>query len=319
MQGYYLTSTTSAIPQNDGTYPATSGGNQYNVNDMGIYTQGNYHTKSGIGITLGARLDYNQVRRDGGLGYHLSPRFVIDYSIKDWVFKGIISHGIENVSNYTKFDDVNIAPNPALKPETINNYEVSASKKISDAFMADIDFYYSSIRNVVSAVVFNRILQNQNIGEFKIRGIQSNLYFKSPDKRWKASLNYTFTDPLQTKSVDTLDNVVNVDLRVPDIAAHKVNAVVNYLFLKKININFRANYLSGKKNGLNTTAPANKINFPAYIIGNTTLSFLNLAKGGTLQLGCNNIFNKTYFSPGIRTAGGVRVPNSILQMGRSSL
>jgi outer membrane receptor for ferrienterochelin and colicins len=317
LQGYYLTSATSSVPQNDGTYPASPGGNQYNVNDIGVYSQGNYRTKNGIGFTLGARLDYNQIRRDAGLGYHLSPRFVIDYALKEWVFKAIVSHGIENVSNYTKFDDVNIAPNPALKAETIYNYEFSASKKISDLFMADIDFYYSSIRNVVSAVVLNRVLQNQNIGEFKIKGIQSNFYYKSPGKKWQASLNYTFTDPLQTKSVDSADNVVDIDLRVPDIAAHKLNAVINCIFLKNFNINFRGNYLSAKKNGLNTTAPANKLSFPGYFVGNATLSVQNYIKGATLQLGCNNIFNNTYFSPGIRTAGGVRVPNAILQIGRN--
>jgi hypothetical protein len=53
LQGYYLTSTTSSTPQNDGTTPSTTGGNQYNVNDIGIYSQGNYRTKFGLGITLG--------------------------------------------------------------------------------------------------------------------------------------------------------------------------------------------------------------------------------------------------------------------------
>src|SRR5207249_6248880 len=53
LQGYYLTSTTSPVPQDNGTYPDASGGNQYNVNDIGIYSQGSYQTKIGFDFTLG--------------------------------------------------------------------------------------------------------------------------------------------------------------------------------------------------------------------------------------------------------------------------
>jgi outer membrane receptor for ferrienterochelin and colicins len=317
LQGYYLTSTTSSNPQNDGRTPNTPGGNEYNVNDVGIYSQGNYRTKFGLGITLGARLDYNQIRKSEGLGYHLSPRFVIDYTLHNFIFKGIISHGIANVSNFTKFDDVNVAPNPGLKPETIYNYELSVAGKISDAFSADIDFYYSYVKDVVSAVLGGRVMQNQNIGEFKIKGIQSNIYFKSPNKKWQATLNYAFTDPYQTKSVDTLNKVTDVDLKVSDIASHKINGILNVVVLKKFNVNFRGNYLSTKKNSLETSVPNNQLLFDGYFIGNAAISATNLLKGITLQFTCNNIFNKTYYSPGIRTAGGVRVPNEILQMRRN--
>jgi len=317
LQCYYLTSTKSATPQNDGAVPNAPGGNENNVNDIGIYSQGNYRTKFGLGITLGARLDYDVIRNDEGLGYHVSPRIVVDYTLNNFIFKGIVSSGLENVSNYTKFDEVNIAPNPNLKPESIYNYEFSLGGKISDAVSADIDFYYSNVKDVVSAVISNRVLQNQNIGEFKIKGIQSNFYYKSPGKKWQATLNYAYTDPHQTQSVDTLGNVSNIDLRVSDIASHKINGIVNFIVLKNFNINIRGNYLSSKKNLVETSVPNNRLLFSGYFISNATISANDLIKNITLQLGCNNIFNKIYYSPGIRTAGGVRVPNQILQMGRN--
>jgi outer membrane receptor for ferrienterochelin and colicins len=317
LQGYYLTSTTSSTPQNDGTTPVTPGGNQYNVNDIGVYSQGNYRTKFGLGITLGARLDYNEVRSGGGLGYHLSPRFVVDYTKHNYIFKTIVSSGIENVSNFTKFDEINIAPNPNLKPETIYNYEFSVGKKFSEIISADVDFFYSRIRDVVSAVISNRVVQNQNIGEFKIKGIQSNIYFRSPNKKWQATLNYSFTDPHQTQSVDTFGHVTNIDLRVADIAKHKINGIVNIVVLKNFNINLRANYLSSKKDSINTSSPNNKLRFDGYFLCNTAITADNLIKGVSIQLGCNNLFNKIYSSPGIRTSGGIRVPNEIFQMGRN--
>jgi len=320
LQGYYLTSDSSSVPEDYGTHPdSLRGGNQYNVNDIGVYTQGNYRTKNGFGFTVGARLDYNQIRHGGGLGFNLSPRFVIDYVKKGWVFKTIISKGIQNLSNYTKFDQVNIEPNPSLKSESIYNYEISASNKISNALMADIDFFYSKVKNVVNTFQAFHVLKNVNIGEYEIKGIQTNLYFNSLNKKWQALLNYTYTDPKQTKGIDLESGkLVDSTLRIADIASHKVNAVVNFIFLKNFNVNFRANYVSSKKAGDSTSVRFNLISkFDDYIIGNVVIGAQNLIKGTTIQLICNNIFDKIYYSPGIRSTGGSRYPNSILQMGRN--
>ena len=233
LQGYYLTDTTSSVPQINGTTPVTPGGNQYNVNDVGIYTQGNYRTKIGLGFTAGARVDYNKIRQGSGLGYQISPRIVIDYSKREWIFKTIFSKGIQNVSNYTKFDDVIVKPNPSLTSESIYNYEFSVRNKISGSLTADIDFYYSKVKDVVATILTKSVLQNENVGEFVIKGIMTNLYYKSPDKKWQASLNYSYTNPKQTKDFDSLLNkIVPVDNIIGDIAFHKINAAVNIIFLK---------------------------------------------------------------------------------------
>jgi outer membrane receptor for ferrienterochelin and colicins len=329
LQGYYLTDITSSVPEDHGTYPdSLPGGNHYNVNDIGIYTQGSYRSKNGFGFTLGARLDYNQIRHGGGLGYNLSPRFVIDYTKKEWVFKAIISKGIQNVSNYTKFDNVLVTPNDSLKAEKIYNYEISAGYKISNTFMADVDFFFSNVKDVISLYQENHVIKNTNNGKYKIKGIQTNLYFNSIDKKWQASLNYTYTDSKRTRGVGTPplgeDNInseiVTSTVKVADIAPHKVNAVVNFSFLKNLNINFRGNYVSSKKSGPGTTVPFNRVTeFDGYFLGNIAIGVQNLVKGTTIQFICNNIFDKEYYSPGIRYGGGIRYPNSILQMGRNFL
>ena len=310
LQGYYLTSTSSR-PQENGTYPSRPGGNTYNVYDIGVYSQGNYRTKSGFGFTLGARLDYNRIRDTGGLGYDISPRLVVDYVKKGWIFKAIASKGIQNVSNYTKYDAVNLIPNPSLTYESIYNYEVSASNKFSEALTADVDLFYSDIKNVV-AVVVKGTAQNQNVGEYTIKGIQTNLYYKSLNKKWQASLNYTYTYPVFIDS-DAINQ------KVADIASHKVNAILNFLLLKKININLRANYISSKESGPGTSAPSNKnaTFFEGYILFNSAITLQDIIGGASIQFVCNNILDKEYYSPGIRNAGAVRVPDQILQMARN--
>jgi outer membrane receptor for ferrienterochelin and colicins len=319
LQGYYLTSTSSSVPEDYGFTPdSIQGGNQYNVNDIGIYTQGSYRSKKGFGITLGGRLDYNQIKHGGGFGLNLSPRFVVDYEKKGWIFKAIVSKGIQNVSNFAKFNEVNVIPNPSLKTELIYNYEISASGKITDDITADIDFYYSSVKDVFGTIQVNHKLQSANIGEYNIKGIQSTLYFKSQNKKWQASLNYSYTDPKRTLGTDTVGNIVKETVSVADIALHKVNAIVNFNFLKNFNISIRANYVGRKRAGPGTNVTLNRIHtFDAYVTENMALSVQNLIKGTTIQFICNNMFDKTYYSPGIRSAGGVRYPNSILQMGRN--
>jgi outer membrane receptor protein involved in Fe transport len=321
LQGYYLTSDSSSVPEEDGIHPFSLGGNQYNVNDIGVYTQGNYRTKNGFGFTVGARLDYNQIRHGGGLGFNLSPRFVVNYVKRGWVFKTIISKGIQNVSNFTKFNDVNIKPNPSLESESIYNYEISASNRISDAFTADIDFFYSNVKDVVLAALENGVLQNDNVGEYKIKGIQTNIYFRSLNKKWQASVNYTYIDPKQTSGVkddDVLGLPLDSTFRIGRIASHRANAIINFIFLKNFNINLRANYVGSIKTGIPPNVREGRIaKFDDYIVGNIAVSSQNLIKGTTIQLVCNNIFDKVYYSPGIRGAGGVRSPESILQMGRN--
>lgn len=320
LQGYYLTDSASAIPQNNGSYPYDDlpGGNHYNVNDIGIYTQGNYRTKKGLGFTAGIRFDHNEIRHGGGLGTQFSPRFVVDYSNRGWIFKAIMSKGVQNVSNYTKFDNVIVVPNPSLTYEAIYNYEISAQKNISKEISADVDFFYSKIDNVVGAVLTGNALKNLNIGEDQVKGIQSNLYYKSANQKWNVVVNYTYTNPRQTRGVDSSDNIDTVNLRIGDIAMHKMNAIVNVTPFKNLNVNFRINYVGSKKAGDSTSVPRNTINsFPGYMIGNITIGFHNLIRGSIIQVGCNNIFNKTYYSPGIRTAGGIRHPNQVLQMGRT--
>lgn len=312
LQGNYLTASTPN-PQDSGIAVGfTQGGNQFDVNDLGVYSQGGYRTKSGFGFTLGVRMDKNKIRSFGGFGTEFSPRFVVDYSNKSFVVKAIYSRGIVNVSNFTKFSAAaNRIPNPTLGTESINNFELSANKQFSPDFSADADLYFSTIQNVVSTVTLsNGLLQNQNIGKFRIFGAQANLNYSSGN--FKATLNYSYASPHQTKNEKG-----DVDLLVGDIANHHVNAIFNYLLAKHLNINFRTNYVGAKKTGANTTVPLNPNQFNSYMVSNLTLGIVNLLKNATVELVTNNLFDKIYYSPGVRLADDVNNPGQILQMGRN--
>ena len=313
LPGDFLTSTTSSNPKLYGTVPnLKTGDNQYNVNDIGLYLQGGYRTKSGFGYTLGGRLDNDKINNTSGFGTEFSPRVVIDYATKTFVIKTIYSRGIFNVSSSTKFaTTATRIANPDLKTQSIDNYELSINKQINKMISADIDFYLSQVHDVVSTInISSSQQQNQNIGEFKIFGIQQNIYYTN--KNFKATFNYTYTAPYQTKS-----EIGVVNKLVGDIADHHFNLILNYVPIKGINLNLRTNYVGNKAVGINTTVPGNIEIFEPYVITNFTLGLFDIVKNTKISLVCNNILDKKYYSPGPRLADGVNNPSSILQMGRN--
>ncbi len=314
LQGNYLNTSNILIPEENGVFSgAAQGGNQFNLEDLGVYVQSNYRVGKYFGITGGLRMDKNKIRTNGGYGTEYSPRLVVDFAKNNWVIKAIYSRGIQNVSNFTKFATAGgRIPNPSLGTESIKNYEVSISKKINQYITADLVMYQEVINNVVGVRTLSPTTsQNQNLGAFNIFGIQGNATYRN--KNFSLTLNYTYTNPKQT--VD--DSGKDADLKVADIANFHFNAIANYTAFKKLNINCRINYVGIKNAGTGTSVPANpeKV-FPAYTIANTTIGYTVL-KGTAIQLVCNNLFNVNYFNPAGRAADGVSAPSSILQPGRN--
>lgn len=312
LQGNYLNTTNILTPEENGVFSgAAQGGNQFNLEDLGIYAQANYKFAKYFGFTGGLRMDKNKIRTNGGYGTEYSPRLVLDFAKNNWVVKAIYSRGIQNVSNFTKFATAGgRIPNPSLGTESIKNYELSISKKINNQLTADVILYQSIIKDVVGVRVLTPTTsQNQNLGAFNIVGVQGNISYVN--KNFSLIANYTYTNPKQT--VD--DSGKEADLKVADIADFHLNVIANYLAFKKLNINVRVNYIGVKNAGVGTSVPANpERTFPSHTITNATIGY-NLMKGATVQLVCNNLMNVKYFHPAGRAADGVGTPSSLLQPG----
>lgn len=314
LQGSYLYST-DPHPQDSAVLsPSPKGGNTYNTWDVGVYAQGTYTVVEDLKVTLGARYDYNKIRSSGGFGSEVSPRVAIVYSPGPFVFKAIYSRGIENVSNWTKFSSAgNRIPNPTLGTESIRNFEITGSWMIRKDLVLDAAVYHSIIEDVVGTVpVADQPgkYQNDNIGVFRISGMQSNITYKA--KTFSVYLNYTFTDPRQTYSEKG-----DVDNQIGDISKHKFNAGIYKTFFDDLRISLRVNYTGKRKTGPGTTVPMNWDDFPGVMVLNGALTYGNEhVPGLSVQFVCNNILNTTYYHPGTKAADGVLSPTSILQRGR---
>ncbi|MCX6278039.1 MAG: TonB-dependent receptor plug domain-containing protein [Bacteroidetes bacterium] len=317
LQGQYYSSLTATPEDSAVIIPSPKGGNEYNVWDLGAYSQGTFQAFRNFKITFGLRYDFNLVRTNDGFGSKVSPRLALVYSPGKFTFKAIYSSGIMNVSNWTKYSVVaNRIGNPTLKTENIQNLELCAGFRLNKAFHADMEMYYDFIDNVVGTVKVGSsgLIQNQNIGKFRIMGIQANAIYQV--ESFSAYFNYTFCDPKQIYS-----ETGEVDNRVGDISSHQFNIGANKEFFNQLNINLRLNFVGNRITGEGTTVPLNTGVFPSTAILNGAITYSNnkIVPGLALQLVCNNILNSTYFDPGTKAADGVNSPTGILQRGRHLL
>jgi outer membrane receptor for ferrienterochelin and colicin len=318
LQGAYYTSL-SPTPQDSAVImPSPKGGNEFNVWDIGVYSQGTFQAFRKLKITFGLRYDYNQVRDNDGFGSELSPRLAFVYSPGKFTFKAIYSRGIMNVSNWTKYSAVgNRIPNPTLKTENIQNIELSAGFRLNKQFHTDITCYREYIDNVVGTVKLDPVtgkLQNQNIGKLIITGIMANANYQI--ETFSAYFNYTFCDPRQTYG-----ETGQVDNRVGDISSHQFNIGADKVFFDQLDVNLRLNFVGNRPTGEGTTVPLNFETFPTTAILNGAVSYSNkkIVPGLGFQVTCNNILNTNYFHPGTKAADGINGPTSILQRGRHFL
>ena len=318
LQGAYYSSLTSTPQDSAVINPSPKGGNEFNIWDIGVYSQGTFQAFRKFKITFGLRYDYNKVRDNDGFGNELSPRIALVYSPGKFTFKAIYSRGIMNVSNWTKYSSAaNRIPNPSLKTENIQNIEISAGFRLDKSFQADVTIYRDYIDNVVGTVKVegsSGLIRNANIGKFKITGIQANVLYQL--ESFSAWFNYTFCDPKQTYS-----EVGAVENRVGDISRHQFNVGANKTFFDQLNINLRLNFVGNRITGAGTTVPLNYDIFPTTAILNGAISYTNrkIIPGLSLQIVCNNILDTEYFHPGTKAADGISSPTEILQRGRHFL
>ncbi|MBN1579001.1 MAG: TonB-dependent receptor [Chitinispirillaceae bacterium] len=283
------------------------GGNDFTVNDLGVYLQGALRLHSNITFTLGGRLDYNKIRKSGGYGLIFNPRIALVVTPGIFIGKVIYASAFQNASNWTKYSTNynRLVNNPNLEPERVRNFEASLGVKLLENLFFDLAGFHSRYENAVGTGKYllptsDTTGQNQAIGELKISGLQST--FTWTFRNYNLFANYTYTYP---KTDILADGEATGDYqRIGDIASHQENIGINALYFKKLNINIRMNIVGKRPVGEGTSVPDNPGEFPSYVIAHATVAWYDLLPGLDLQIICNNILNHEYFDPGVRSADG---------------
>lgn len=304
--------TSISLAQDKGTVTnQDSGNNQYNTLDMGLYSQLSVEAiPKRLYLTLGAREDKNRIRSNRGFGYKGNPKLAVVYAFPNLIFKGIYSQGIQNPSQFTKYATTSIRIlNDSLQPEKIYNTELVIQNQHGSTFDWDVEFFHSKIKKAVALLPTKNDptkYQNVNVGTYVIYGVQGNVNYSPKAIPISFYLNLSILNAEQTDEVYK-------NKTIGDIANFKSNMGMNInksFGTNELNLNLRGNYIGVKNVGGSTTVDSSfgvngTSKIPAYFICHTSITYHNTSeklKFITLQFTINNLLNKTYYSPGPRTA-----------------
>ena len=321
LQANYLTSPLSPAVIY-GTVADSPGGNNIVTYTISGYATGSFKdVKDKINIDLGGRVDNNQFREHNGYGTVFNPRVDVVYYPGHFIFKAIYAEAFLDASDQNKFSTASsrLLNNPNLDPERVKNFEVSGRYKFGKRNYVEISAYrahYTHTLALVPVTLPSGVVthQYQDIGESLVYGAQmASEIFVAENVSIYA--NMTYTDP---ESIFTKYHGGDSTVRTGDIATYSANAGVNLSFFKKkLNLNTRVNIVGNKPTGTGTSVASNpETDVPGYFLLNATLGY-RIVKNVLLQVGCNNILNTTYYSPGVRTADGAVYAPIVLQPGRT--
>jgi len=331
MQGDYVKGTKfPAIQYGVVTNGSTlAGGNNFNAYTASAYTQLSYTNPAKyVNISLAYRWDYNVIPKDqAGFGNVFNPRFALVYYPGEFIFKTYYSEVFMDASAFNKFaiSGSRLVNNPGLKPEKVSNVEVSAQytfDKTQPNNYIEIAFYNAFYSNTLALInyqipgtttITNRF---EALGKADISGLQVSGNYQA-SKRLQFFGNMTLTNPtVILQSTKTLSD--SLTKRTGDIAPFSANAGLNLSLLpsNRLNFHMRMNYIGEKPTGKLTSIsdnPLSKIDSYILMHVNVGYQFTNQVR---LQVGCTNLLDTVYRSPGIRLADNITNPPSIPQYGR---
>lgn len=292
IQGDYLTSK-NPYPNN---LPDTEKNvKYYPIKDLSAYFQFSTKLPSNMRLVAGARISKNTINKKDGYGIEFNPKVSLNYLKSNSSIRAVYSTAFRDATSFQKYTTSEIRPrnNPDLDPEKVKSYDIIYTyynKKVE----INSTVYYSRYSNITEDIKDEFGYQRfESSGKLAIKGFQFDIDITK--RSYNACFNYTFTDP---KNIDA-------DKRIGDIASHKSNFIFTYNIKKTIGLTLRVNYVGDRKTGKDTTIRDNPYDvIPSYIVFHIAVFKYELFKNCDFRIIINNVFNKEYFHPGVRSADG---------------
>ena len=277
-------------------------------NSVGTYVQYILNTSllHKTNFTVGARFDYNSV-----YGKTFNPRIgITNHPTQNAIFKLLYGTAFRAPSNFELYSASPVRlSNETLKPEKIQTFEANIILTPFHFLSSQINLFHNELKDVIiqDIPIGIALTQNQNAGTAAINGIEVKMDF-IPSKRFSSFLNFTFLDGKQnngiTKSV------------IPNVATYKGNIGCSIYITELLSINIIENWV-GDRNVI----PTNPIGKAAgYFATNLVISTNKpIAKCISASINIRNLFNQTFYDPGIRGADGNFYATLIEQPGINAL
>lgn len=258
-------------------------------------------------FTVGGRYDYNSV-----YGKTINPRLAITNHPNDkFTFKLLFGTAFRAPSNfelYTSTTSVRV-PNENLQPEKIQTYEANIIYAPFHFFSAQVNLFQNELKNIIiqDVPIGIGLTQNQNAGTASIKGLEAKMDLIT-SKLFSSFLNFTYQEGNQNDGIKKS--------AIPNIAKYKGNIGCSLYIVELFTINIIENWIGDRS--VVPTNPIGKAN--GYFSTNLVLSTNNLLnKRITASITVRNIFNQTYYDPGLRAADGNFYATLIDQPGINAL
>jgi iron complex outermembrane receptor protein len=184
-------------------------------------------------------------------------------------------------------------PNPDLKMEEANNYEIGYSGKWAESWKFEGNLFHSDVTNLIQSTTLttmcgsSRCIQNQNVGKSSADGVE--LGISGSLAHWDLSANYTY---LQRKNLST------PGLFLTDTPRHKVFTSAVWNAGGGWSVTGSAEAYSRRYSSSDGTQIA-----PGFMVTNLKMGY-RLPGGTLLEAGVRNLFDRLYeYTEGYPEAG----------------
>ncbi len=246
-------------------------------------------------LSLGLRFDDNS-EFDSYITYRLA--YILNYN--RFGFKLMYGTAIQEPAPRQLYGAwAGSSDNAGLVPEESKNLE-SVLFYSDHLFYISFNPYYSIIENAINNI--NSI--PMNISEREMLGIDLHFtmkYVLSAELDLKVWSYFSYIHTSEERYNNDAEHIGNS--KIGDIAPYKVYFGTNIGY-NKFNLNLRARFISERDNYQSNPVP----HTPEYFTLDLNLIAKNILKNVSLGLKVNNIFDKTYYHPGIRDANAGIIP-----------
>lgn len=171
-------------------------------------------------------------------------------------------------------------PNPWLKPEIANHYEISYGRNFMDNLRIESAVFYSNIKDAIGEVYISQTkTQNQNIDKARYFGTELTTTYKF-SQMLDFGGNYTYINA----------KYKNKDDKITDLAKHKGFIWADFKFMPKFSIYISQELSSGTYSDIGNK---NYIKNPGFGVTNLKLSYLPTSNL-SFDVGISNLFDKNY-------------------------
>ena len=266
-----------------------------------LYLQDKWAISNRFTAYIGGRYDhykkyggYNQYKGEEEKNFDsasydkFSPKLSLDYAFNQNT-NAYVSYGrsfnppiLYQVYRYSDRSSIYI-PNPGLKPETTDTWELGLKKKIADKTDIHADLFYAKTKDYIgNAVLTPEGRQYQNQGDAKTHGFEISLTQHHSDA-WSSYVNYTW----QTGKIEGEKNY--------DIPRHLLHLGTTYS-KNPWTVNLDGMFISDR-----TEAGEESGHFKArdaYFLMNLSTNY-QFNKNFGLQFAVNNLFDREYYDEDI--------------------